>query len=75
MLDASASVEEESPCNSDPRHEEPKISFDTFKASTRFLYVDQDPKHGQVVYALCNRCCSTIGFEMPEPLPSSSLIW
>lgn len=67
--------EKKSSCDSDPRHETPKASFEAFKAGTRFLYADRDPKHGQVVYALCNRCDSTIGFEVPEPLPPSSLFW
>jgi hypothetical protein len=75
MAHASAAAEEVSPCNSDPRHEEPKVSFETFKSKTRFLYAERDSKHGQIIYGLCNRCDSTIGFEMSEPMPSSSLIW
>ncbi len=74
-MDSSAEEETKSPCDSDPRHDVPKTDFETFKSSTKFLYADLDPKHGHYVYALCKRCDSTIGFELPPSMPSSSLIW
>jgi hypothetical protein len=70
-----ANSAKKSTCDSDPGHVRPKSSFETFKASTRFLYAEQDLRHGSFAYGLCKICDSTIGFEFKGPLPSIPMIW